>query len=82
MISYIRELHQAKVICKQDPQTYIWAEKGLHNEEIHCLYHLYNTGRVIKSTNLRFAEQPPRMEEGMRSFKILTEKEISRKAKA
>ena len=43
-----------------------------HNEEIHSLYCLPNTVRVIKSRKLRWAGHVARMEEGRGAFKILT----------
>ena len=43
----------------------------LHNEELHSL-HLPNIARVIKSRTFKWAGHVARMEEGRRSFKILT----------
>ena len=48
--------------------------KRLHSEEIHNLYHSSNTVRMIKSRILRRTGQVARMEEVMRTFKILTGK--------
>ena len=41
---------------------------------LHCLYHLLNIVRVVKSGRLRWAGHVARMEEGRSAFKILTGK--------
>ena len=48
--------------------------RRLHNEELHSLYRLPNTVRVIKSRGLRFAGLVATLEEGRSAFKILTAK--------
>ena len=52
--------------------------RRLHNEELHGLYRLPNTIRVIKSIRLRWAGHIARMEEGRSAFKILTGKPIGK----
>jgi hypothetical protein len=46
--------------------------RRLHNEELHILYRSPNIVRVIKSRRLNWTGYIARMEEGRRSFKILT----------
>ena len=46
--------------------------RRLHNEDLHCLYHLPNIVREIKSRRQRWASHVVRMEEGRSAFKILT----------
>ena len=48
--------------------------RRLHNEELHSLYRSPHIVKVIKSRRLRWAGHVARMEEGRRSFKILTGK--------
>ena len=49
---------------------YLW--RRLHNEELHSLYRLPVTVRVIKYKILRWANHVARMEEDRSDFKILT----------
>ena len=60
------------------PRANIWAKnrewRRLHNEELHSLYRLLNTVRMIKSRRLRWAGHVARMEESRSDFKILTGK--------
>ena len=46
----------------------------LHNEELHSYYYSLNIVRTIKSRRLRWADNIARMEEGRKTFKILTGK--------
>ena len=48
-----------------------WEWRGLHNEELHSLYHSPNIVRMIKSRRYRWARHADRKEEGRNAFKIL-----------
>jgi hypothetical protein len=52
---------QAKGILKQDPEANIWAQEGLHHEELHSLYRSPNIVREIKYRRLRWARHVSRM---------------------
>jgi hypothetical protein len=46
--------------------------RRLHNDKLHSLYRSSNIVNLIKSRRLRWASHIARMEEGRRTFKILT----------
>ena len=60
-----------------------WDENGewrrFYKEELHSLYRLPNTVRVIKYRRLDWAEHLARMEEGRSAFKILTGKHTGKR---
>ena len=48
--------------------------RRLHHEELHNLYHLPNTVRLVESRKLRWVGHVARMEEGKSALKMLTAK--------